>query len=117
TIRVSHKGTLTNGSQKFSLIVYGIKDSGASVKKQSFDNLVVYPNPTENILNISADLVSIADANVKIYDISGKLVYENANLFYNTNAANIDISAFNSGVYLLKLETNETVQTVKVVKK
>lgn len=117
TIRVSHKGTLTNGSQKFSLIVYGIKDSVASVKNQSFDNLVVYPNPTENILNISADLVSIADANVKIYDISGKLVYENANLFYNTNAANIDISTFNSGVYLLKLETNETVQTVKVVKK
>src|SRR5690554_8137142 len=30
TIRVSHKGTLTNGNQKFSLIVHGIKSNSVS---------------------------------------------------------------------------------------
>lgn len=117
TIKVSHKGTLTNGSQKFSLIIYGFEEKDASTKKTIFDNLVVYPNPVSGVLNISADLISIANANVKIYDITGKQVYENGNLFYNTNMAAIDISSLNSGVYMLKIETDNTDQTIKVIKK
>src|SRR5690606_11686394 len=116
TIRVTHKGTLANGSQKFSLIVYGM-DGTVSVKKEFFDNLSVYPNPVTNILNISADLVSIADATVELYDVTGKLVYKNAELFYNTNSATIDISTLQPGVYMLKLQTDNTVQTVKIIKK
>src|SRR5690606_21230009 len=111
TIKVSHKGTLTNGSQKFSLIVYGFKEKDVSTKKSTFDNLMVYPNPVSDVLNISADLISIANANVKIYDITGKQIYENADLFYNTNTATIDISSLNSGVYMLKIETDNTDQT------
>src|SRR5690606_9045568 len=64
TIRVTHKGTLTNGSQKFSLIVKGLKGEPVSVEKQEFDNLVVYPNPVNNVLTLKADLASIAGANV-----------------------------------------------------
>src|SRR5690554_1958379 len=117
TIRVTHKGTLTNGSQKFSLIVYGIEKGIVSAKKEVFDNLSVYPNPVTNILNVSADLVSIADATIELYDITGKLVYKNAELFYNTNSATIDISTLQPGVYMLKLQTDNTVQTVKIIKK
>src|SRR5690606_12253515 len=117
TIKASHKGTLTNGSQKFSLIIYGFEEADLSTKKSAFDNLVVYPNPVSEILNISADLISIANANVKIYDITGKQVYENADLFYNTNTAGIDISSLTSGVYMLKIETDNTDQTIKVIKK
>ncbi|HZH88667.1 MAG TPA: S8 family serine peptidase, partial [Chitinophagaceae bacterium] len=84
TIRVTHKGTLTNGSQNFSLIIYGMKE-GLSVKKESFDNLNVYPNPATDIVNISADLISIVDAKVELYDMAGKRVYENSGLFNNTD--------------------------------
>lgn len=115
-IRVSHKGVLKNGSQKFSLIIYGM-EKAASTKKQSFDELSVYPNPVTNILNISADLVSIADANVEIFDITGKQVYKNANLFYNTNSATIDLSLLKTGVYIVKLESETTVQSIRIVKK
>ena len=115
-IRVSHKGTLTGGSQKFSLIVYGYGGS-VSTKKNEFDNLVVYPNPTNNLLNISADLASIGNAKVQLYDIAGKQVYNNESLFYNTNLATIDISNLQAGVYMLKIENKELSQTVKVVKK
>lgn len=117
TIRVTHKGTLINGKQMFSLIVYGIEKGNVSVKKETFDNLLVYPNPATNVLNISADLMSIADATVELYDITGKKVYNNTELFYNTNNTAIDISPFQPGVYVLKLQTDSTVQSVKIIKK
>lgn len=116
TIRVTHKGTLVNGPQKFSLIVYGIKKD-LSVKDQQFDNLVVYPNPVNDIVTLKADLASIAGANVQIFDMSGKQVYENNDLFYNTNETSINISFLNSGMYLLKLSNEGTNQTIKIVKK
>lgn len=116
TIRVTHKGTLTNGSQKFSLIVSGIGET-VSVKEQQFDNLVVYPNPVNDIVTLKADLASIAGANTQIFDMSGKQVYENKDLFYNTNEASVNISFLNSGIYLLKLKNGETNQTIKIVKK
>lgn len=116
TIRVTHKGTLTNGSQKFSLIVSGIGDD-VSVKEQQFDNLVVYPNPVNDIVTLKADLASIAGANTQIFDMSGKQVYENNDLFYNTNEASVNISFLNSGIYLLKLSNGEINQTIKIVKR
>jgi len=117
TIRVTHKGTLTNNSQKFSLIVSGIKKNGVSRDEKTFDNLNVYPNPTNNVVNISADLISIADADVQIFDMNGKKVYSNDSLFYNTNSASIDISNLSTGMYVLKLTTNTISQSIKVVKK
>jgi len=117
TIRVSHKGTLANGPQKFSLIVYGITNVDASVKDQQFVDLVVYPNPVNDIVTLKADLASIAGANTQIFDMSGKQVYENKDLFYNTNEANVNISFLNSGIYLLKLSNGEINQTIKIVKK
>ncbi len=116
TIRVTHKGTLTNGSQKFSLIVYG-KTGDVSVENKTFDNLNVYPNPTNDVLNISADLASIANAKAQIFDMNGKKVYDNTDLFYNTNTASIDMSNLNTGVYVLKLTTDTVSQSIKVVKK
>ena len=116
TIRVTHKGTLTNGSQKFSLIVSGIGDK-LSTKDHQFDDLVVYPNPANDMIFLKADLASIEGAYTQIFDMSGKQVYENKDLFYNTNEASVNISFLNSGVYLLKLTNGETNQTIKIVKK
>lgn len=116
TIRVTHKGQLVNGTQKFSLIVYGISET-ASTENNIFDNLNVYPNPTNDYVTISADLVSIAGAKIKLYDVVGKLIYSEDNLFYNTNSAQINLAGLNSGVYMLNIENGNLKQTVKVVKK
>lgn len=117
TIRVSHKGTLTNGSQKFSLIVSGLVGKGVSVKEQQFDNLIVYPNPANDLLTLKADLASISGANTQIFDLTGKQVYQNSDLFYNTNEATLNIDFLDAGVYMLKLSNGEINQTIKIVKK
>lgn len=116
-IRVTNKGMLVSGMQKFSLIIDGLKKGTVSDKKEYFDNLLVYPNPSSDLLNISADLISIVDARIELFDISGKLVYSNPSLFYNTNSAVVNISELKAGIYILKIETEDTTQSVKVVKK
>ena len=118
TIRVTHKGTLKNNQpQQFSLVVHGIRTTTASNEDKLFENLNVYPNPTNDVVNISASYESIEGASVEMFDLLGKKVYSNADLFNSNNSNSIDISNLNKGVYILKLENKEYKQTVKVVKK
>jgi len=71
------------------------------------ENINIYPNPTNGIINF--DKVGNI-TKVEITDISGKIVKTFSN-------KNIDISELNSGIYFLKIKTdNETVVT-KVIKK
>lgn len=70
----------------------------------------VYPNPSENILNVgfSKDLNTKVD--FKIYDVSGRLVSENE--FNGTIKPNtINISNLNSGIYFYEvLSDNGTIR-------
>lgn len=115
-VRVSHKGTLSGGSQKYSLIISG-ENTNVSVDEKVFENLSVFPNPTTDLLNIKADYASIANATVELYDISGKKILVDTNLFSNTDNATINISHLQHGMYILRLINNDKIQEVKVIKK
>ena len=117
TIRVSHKGTLTNGNQKFSLIVHGIKSNSASIKDNVFKDLVFYPNPVNDELNITADMASVLGADIQIFDITGKKVYSNNQLFSVSNNATLNISHLEKGLYIVRLSNNNASQEFKIVKK
>lgn len=85
----------------------------ATLGNSDFENvtrITIYPNPSTGIFNI----VSQQNASVEIYDLLGKLVY-NQSLANGTNS--IDISNFNSGVYLLKAtDANGNSETHKLIK-
>ncbi|MCF6306606.1 MAG: T9SS type A sorting domain-containing protein [Flavobacteriaceae bacterium] len=61
-----------------------------------FSSLSIYPNPTQNILNIRTDT---AFEKVEIYNLLGVKLIEN-------NSKTLDVSKLPSGVYLIKI-TNE----------
>lgn len=85
----------------------------ATLGNSDFENvtsITIYPNPSTGIFNI----VSQQNASVEIYDLLGKLVY-NQSLVSGTNS--IDISNFNAGVYLLKAtDANGNTETHKLIK-
>ena len=120
-IVVKHKGTLTGGSQKFSLVVDGgvvsFSEGSLSVKEGEFENLKIYPNPATDVLNISSDLVTIGGAKVTVYDMLGKKVYENNSLFEYAGEASIDVSNFNTGVYLVEILKDNKKDTRKIIVK
>lgn len=105
TIQVSHKGTLTNINQAYSLIVSGFDEvvlSNSSAVKNEF---FVYPNPANDFLNIVSPNAFINK--YEIYDIQGRLVENTATI--EENSLQIDLQSYSSGVYIIKIfSENET---------
>ena len=76
----------------------------------SEEGFQVYPNPTSNDLNIeSEDVIN----SMKIFSITGKLL---SNQKVNANQTQVDVSAFQPGVYMISIETEEEVLTQKFIK-
>ncbi|WP_033962089.1 T9SS type A sorting domain-containing protein [Psychroserpens jangbogonensis] len=75
-----------------------------------FNAFSVYPIPTKDVLNITSKSVLNA---VKIYNILGQEVYAK-----NTEASQLklDLSSFTSGIYIVKLFTEEGQHSFRVIK-
>ncbi|MDI1257624.1 MAG: T9SS type A sorting domain-containing protein [Flavobacterium sp.] len=81
----------------------GIADN----QKNSF---VAYPNPTHDILNVSAE-ENISS--IKIYNMLGQ---EILNSNGGNNLVQLNISSFAKGTYLLKAATDNGVKTINIIK-
>ncbi|MEZ4878332.1 MAG: S8 family serine peptidase [Flavobacterium sp.] len=113
TIQVSHKATLTGGSQVFSLIANGSTGINLNTSNYDFDkNVFIYPNPTTNTLNYSInDAISIDS--IRINDVSGKAIN---NFKADLNHNNIDVSNLSSGIYFVTFVSEQSSVTKKFVK-
>lgn len=77
-------------------------------EKSAFD-LNLYPNPNNGVFHIEATGLF----NVSVLDLTGKSIY----IAQAEDKASIDISNYPSGIYLVKLESNKEVVTVKLMVK
>ncbi len=110
TVQVSHKGSLTGGPQSYSLIVSGFDSSDLSAESYSVEDIRIYPNPANDVLNfVMSDSMSLDK--VEIYDAIGKRVFS-SNVYNNS----INISELTSGVYFVKAFSGERQITKKIVK-
>ena len=81
-------------------------------------DLTLYPNPTTGIVNVQCSMDNAQSGNVEIrvYDVYGKLI-ETTHALSPQPTAQIDLSRYSSGIYIIKLENNgRVVATGKVVK-
>ena len=76
----------------------------------SVDNFKVFPNPVE--VNLSVQSSTPIDV-LEIYDVAGKLILKTTP---NAISPIIDMSPFNSGVYLVKVSIDGASKTVKIIK-
>ena len=90
-------------SDTVSVLVTGIED----VTENSF---AIYPNPATDAVTISAPVVI---KNIKIYNQVGQLVLDKA---INAKSFTQDISALNTGVYIIRLETSNTIISKRLIK-
>lgn len=83
-----------------------------SLSSDSFfkNNFSIYPNPVNNVLNISMKN-ELTITKVVITDINGRIVIADSSAISSLN-----ISDLSSGLYLLSIETNEGKGTAKFVK-
>ncbi|WP_189663263.1 MULTISPECIES: T9SS type A sorting domain-containing protein [unclassified Polaribacter] len=90
--------------------LYFYKASTLSANSNELLGFSMYPNPTSNILNISAKETI---QNAQIFNVLGKEVMS---LNINKNSESIDVSSLSSGIYLIKYQSNGAVGTAKFVK-
>ena len=73
--------------------------------------LVVYPNPVQDVVNLSTqDVIS----EVVIYNILGQEVFRRSN---DGNSMRIDLSSFPSGNYIAKAQVGNVIETIKLIKR
>lgn len=75
--------------------------------------LSVYPNPVDRILTI--DLGSSNYSNYAIYDITGKLVFNNS-IEINSEGLNIDLENFDSGMYTIMFSNTSRTEVIRILK-
>jgi hypothetical protein len=85
--------------------------TSALVSLDDFNEFSVYPNPASDRLYISTNLAS---AKLEIFNITGRKIVETT---FIPNGEPVDISHFESGIYLIRISNGIIAQTRKFVKK
>jgi hypothetical protein len=103
TITSNYTVTVSNGTCTANATVSVTVNACIGIEELSSNGISIYPNPTIDKLNIAinADLVSITS--VSIYDALGKLVITEK---LNTELTTIRTSNLDSGVYFVKITSN-----------
>lgn len=82
--------------------------TNVSVKENASTTIQVYPNPVSNQLTVNGDFVN---ARMEIYTLNGKLVYTSES---KSREAKINVSGLKSGMYILRIKSNNTVVNKKI---
>lgn len=82
-----------------------------AIEESVSDYFKITPNPVESVLTINSSLN--LTVSIHLYNVSGQLVLEMSS---NKKISEIDMSAYTSGIYYLKLKGNDKVSTFKIVK-
>ncbi len=96
TFKVSPDTILT-----FTLVMHGSDSVVSSVKDFRKSNVVLYPNPTQNILNIDVDFFQTPPHFVEIYDSMG------VKSIMPLKQKAVDVSSLANGHYIIKIIDGE----------
>ena len=110
----------TNGSYAVIVTVGGCSDTSmcqtfdqTGLEDLSANSFTLYPNPTSGQFTVTFTN-SVSAKQVTITDLIGKVVYELKEV--NNESIKIDLSDFETGVYILNVRINGQTESLKVIK-
>ena len=107
--------TTNNGECSFQSNTIMYNTSGVK-EIQGLTHFVVQPNPFSDFINIEIAIEHSTDLQIRILDISGKIIAKKQ--FTNQTAfnTNFNLSALTSGIYIVELQSDSGLATQKIVK-
>ena len=88
-----------------------IEGQTLSVQDETLSDLLMYPNPTENVLNFSSS-ADISNKVATVFDVNGKKIFSS-----KLNHSSLDVSKLQSGFYIIRLEEKGKTINRKFIKK
>jgi len=88
-----------------------IESTGVYTEEVNAANIGMWPNPANNVLTIALPSSS-QSANVQIFDAQGRLA---ANTLVTASMQNIDVTAFEAGLYTVRVVCGEKVYAQKLI--
>ena len=82
-------------------ITFSISNSETTTENVAINSIVVYPNPTQDILHITG----VTPQTLRVFDLQGRLLIID-------NSTQVNVSHLNTGTYLLQVGT----QVIRFIK-
>jgi hypothetical protein len=83
--------------------------------EQMLNAVKLYPNPASDNLFIDFGQMPTYESTIGVYSILGeRIITKNSSRNYSGNGLNLDISGLKPGVYIVKIEMNQSVKTLKL---
>ena len=80
------------------------------------ENLNVYPNPTNGMININFVSEELDNFEITVIDAFGMLIsYEEKQEFVGEYTKSVDLSAYAKGIYMVQIKTRESFITKRIV--
>ncbi len=90
-------------------------DTYVGIADLSASGISIYPNPTSGKFNLTVSNELVSVKNIEITDITGKIII-NYQFAIDNSQFDINLSDFESGIYLIKIQTDKEVFTTKIIK-
>ena len=78
------------------------------------NNIAIYPNPSKGIFNVS--MGTITPKNIEVYDLTGKIVYSKSEFQNNPSQFLLDLSSISSGIYFVRIASDNQSTTKRIIK-
>ncbi|MDZ4756847.1 MAG: T9SS type A sorting domain-containing protein, partial [Bacteroidota bacterium] len=93
----------------------GDPTSGISkIENNIYHNILVYPNPATNSINIQFNATKNSNSRIEIYDNTGRLIYYNPfKSMIGNNLQTIDIADYTKGLYYIIIKDKEYIESTK----
>lgn len=113
TFRANYNNTRSNRSS----ITFGGGSANSSIDEQKLENFSLYPNPSNGVLNVNFSSSNNESVDIKIIDLSGKLVYQHDPIITSGSVEiEMDVTYLRSGVYMLIIDNGFTVRERLTIK-
>jgi hypothetical protein len=106
------KGTNNNGCSKENTVAVSVLECvGLNQLVGNLTGVRVYPNPNAGVFTI--ELNNDVNKTIEVIDITGRVV---TNVSSKDEEIKVDISRFAAGIYYVRIQSNDAVETMKILK-
>ncbi|CAA6806414.1 MAG: T9SS C-terminal target domain-containing protein [uncultured Aureispira sp.] len=122
TITVDSSGNFSRNFAKPGFMVNALPPvinffTSASEVETNGMTINLFPNPAKNVVNLAISSEDAINGTVSILDITGKVAYMNTlNVAAGQAQISLPVEDFPSGVYLVRITSETTQQTMKFIK-